>query len=502
LLNPYVPAARAAEVNALPMLRFAADGFGAKGRSEISMASRGARHMLATLAGVVAIALVSGNAFAQFPAERLPADDDLKRITDEISAAQATGGPRSPDLIDPLTELAVLLTAEADHALAIAALEEARHVVRATYGLHTLDQVPLMEQALENQQALGDFAMVRALEEQLFDLAERHPDDLRTVAIHRRIGERRIDLLRRFLASEYPAEIYPEVGLYSVYVDAEVMALVSEAQIHYADAAAVLLRNGLYSSDELRDIETEIVRAADVVRQRNRRDTRYIALGARRMDHLGLGAGYYLPSGGYVRTPNGLRERTNTLWDLADSESSEEAKQRRYRVDQIANQYELARESYRRLINYAEEVSKSAPADGSARRSQLEAYVQLADWDLVHSENDAALDEYAQVYEMLEASDLAEPLIAEIFAPRIPIVLPAFLANPLETSTSARYIDVAFEVTKYGQSRRIRILGTTNVSDAETDQLEGLLLSSRFRPRVTDGELATAPIRLRYYLTE
>jgi hypothetical protein len=472
------------------------------------MVSRVSRHMFVTLAGIVVLAGVPNTGLPQSPVERLRADDDSKRITDEISAAQATGGPRSPDLIDPLTELAVLLTAEADHALAIAALEEARHVVRATYGLHTLDQVPLMEQALENQRALGDFVMVRALEEQLFDLAERHPDDLRTVAIHRDIGERRMDLLRRFLASEYPAEIYPEVGLFSVAVDAEVMELVSEAQIHYADAVAVLLRNGLYSSDELRDIETEIVRAADLVRQRNRLDTRFIAPGARRMDNWGLGGGHKyavgrrLRGGQYISTAEELRARTNTLWGLSGSESEQEANERRYRADGIANQYELARESYRRLIAYAEEVSKSAPTDGSPRRSQLEAYLQLADWDLVHSENGAALDEYAQVHEMLEASDLVEPLIAEIFAPPIPIVLPTFWANPLETPISARYIDVAFEVTKYGQSRRIEILGSTNVSDAEKDELEGLLRSSRFRPRVTDGELATSPIRLRYYLTE
>src|SRR5688572_19546742 len=315
--------------------------------------------MLATLGGMIALLLVPGSGFTQSPAERLRADDDSKRITDEISAAQATGGPRSPDLIDPLSELAVLLTAEDDHALAIAALEEARHVVRATYGLHTLDQVPLMEQALENQQALGDFAMVRALEEQLFELAERDPDDLRTVAIHRDIGERRMDLLRRFLAYEYPAEIYREVGLFSVDTDAAAMGLVEEAQIHYADAVAVLLRNGLYSSDELRHIETEIVRAADLVRQRNRLDTRYISPGARRMDHMGLGAGSYLPSGGYVPAQNELRERTNTLWDLSSTESSEESKQRRYRVDRLRNQYELARESYRRLIDYAEMFRKA-----------------------------------------------------------------------------------------------------------------------------------------------
>ena len=88
-----------------------------------------ARRMLATLGGILALVSVPGSALSQSPTERLQADDDSKRITDEISAAQATGGPRSPDLIDPLTELAALLAAESDHALAIAALEEARRIL-------------------------------------------------------------------------------------------------------------------------------------------------------------------------------------------------------------------------------------------------------------------------------------------------------------------------------------------------------------------------------------
>jgi tetratricopeptide (TPR) repeat protein len=468
------------------------------------MVSRVARHLLVPLGGIVALVSVPGNAFSQFPAERLRADDDSKRIIDEISAAQATGGPRSPDLIDPLTELAVLLAAEGDHALATEALEQARHVVRATYGLHTLEQVPLMEQALENQRALGALEMVQALEEELLNLAKRHPDDLRTVAIHRDIGERRMDLLRRFLALEHPAEIYPEAGLFFVSTDGVVMGLVEKAQVHYADAIAVLLHNSIDSSDELRDLELEIVRAADLVRQRNPLDRRSTQIGTRRMDQMGLASGRYLPSGAWIPNQHELREQTNTLWDLAGSESSEEAKQRRHRVDHMTSQYGLARESYRRLIDYVETVSESAPADGPAWRSRSEAYLQLADWDLLHSENGAALDEYAQVHELLETSGDAEPLIAEIFAPPIPTVLPAFLPNPLQTPVAAHYIDVSFEVTKYGEGRRVEILGSApNVPDAAKDELVDLIRTSRFRPRLTGGEFARAsPVIVRYYLND
>jgi len=122
----------------------------------------------------------------------------------------------------------------------------------------------------------------------------------------------------------------------------------------------------------------------------------------------------------------------------------------------------------------------------------------------VHSANGIALGEYEQVHEMLAATEGAEPLIAEIFAPSLPLVLPTFLPNPLETPTSAHYIDVTFEITKYGESRRIEIIGAAlGVSDADRDDLVSLLMTSRFRPRVTDSELARASsVAVRYYLND
>ena len=176
------------------------------------MVSRAARHTIETLGIIVALVL-PGTGFPQSETERVRADEK-ERIAEEILAAQAQDGPRSPDLIQLLTELGVLYETEGQHALATAALEQARQLVRANYGLHTLDQVPLMQQALANQQALGNSVAVRAIEEELLDLAARHPDDLRSAAIHRDAGMRRRDVLRRFLAGEAPEEVYPSGDLF------------------------------------------------------------------------------------------------------------------------------------------------------------------------------------------------------------------------------------------------------------------------------------------------
>jgi hypothetical protein len=115
-----------------------------------------------------------------------------------------------------------------------------------------------------------------------------------------------------------------------------------------------------------------------------------------------------------------------------------------------------------------------------------------------------AFDQYARVHGLLKTAGSGEALIAEFFAPPLPIVLPTFRPNPLETAESARYIDVTFEITKYGESRRVEIADETpNVADADKDDLVSFIKGARFRPRVADGELGRAsPIVVRYYLAD
>jgi hypothetical protein len=469
--------------------------------------TRIARLLLETL-GLVAVAALPGTAFCQASSET-EAVDEKERIAEEMLAAQVQEGPRSPALIELFTELGVLYETEGRYELATAALEQARQLVRANYGLHTLDQVPLLEQALANQQAVRNFAMVRALEEQLLDLAERHPDDVRSAAIYRDAGRRRMDVLVRFVAGEAPGEVYTEAGVYSFWRDDMIRDLAADAQIHYADAAAVMLRNKRYASDDLRDSELEIVRASDVIRRLTRplrwnstmagaqatmQQNTFSSVSRNRLNRNQEERRVYNPA---------LQERANTLTELANRAAVPDAPgaAQGARGDGIVSPYQLGRDSYARVIAYDEMVLGDS-ADSASLRKRLEAYLQLADWDLLYSQNGAAFDQYARVHELLESTPIGEPLMAEIFAPQLPIVLPVFSPNPLATLQSARYIDVSFEVTKFGESRRVEVVGAApNVTDAERDELARLVKGARFRPRVAGGELGRpAPVAVRYYL--
>jgi hypothetical protein len=473
--------------------------------------TRIARLSLETL-GLVAVAALSGTALSQASSET-DRVDDKDRIAEEMLAAQAKEGPRSAALIELFKELGVLYETEGRYELATAALEQARQLVRANYGLHTLDQVPLLQQAMANQQAASNFAMVRALEEELLDLAGRHPDDVRSAAIYRDAGRRRMEVLRRFVAGEAPGEVYPEAGVYSFWRDDMIRDLAADAQIHYADAAAVMLRNRRYASDELRDSEMEIVRASDVIRrlarplrwnstmagaQATMQQNTFSSVSRNRLNRNQEERRLHNPA---------LQERMNTLTELAnraavpDAPGAAQDFAGNLRGDGIVSPYQLGRDSYARVIAYDELVLGDS-ADAASLRNRLEAYLQLADWDLLYSQNGVAFDQYARVHELLESTPIGEPLIAEIFAPSLPIVLPVFSQSPLATLESPRYIDVSFEITKFGESRRVEIVGAApDVSDAARDELLSLVKSARFRPRVTDGELGrAAPVVVRYYL--
>ena len=183
--------------------------------------------------------------------------------------------------------------------------------------------------------------------------------------------------------------------------------------------------------------------------------------------------------------------------------SSDELRELEMQLVRSSYQYgsfRTGRDSLGRLLVY--ETATSEPG-----LSQTDALIQLADWDLLYESNASALKMYKTAYQQLERDGIAETSIQERFSPKTPIVLPAFVPNPLsseKTRDSTGYIDAAFEITGDGRSRRVEILDTTkNATRAAQKRLVQLILRSRFRPIMTDGTFVKkTPIVVRYYVNE
>jgi hypothetical protein len=124
----------------------------------------------------------------------------------------------------------------------------------------------------------------------------------------------------------------------------------------------------------------------------------------------------------------------------------------------------------------------------------------------LHSHNGQAVSSYATVYALLAKAGTAEESIAQLFAPQLPVVLPAFQPNPLapdEARPARGHIDVAFQVTQYGRARAVEIRDAANASGQDQGHLVSLVRSQRFRPRAMGGQFTDAtPVVLRYYLYE
>jgi hypothetical protein len=77
---------------------------------------------------------------------------------------------------------------------------------------------------------------------------------------------------------------------------------------------------------------------------------------------------------------------------------------------------------------------------------------------------DNVLTQYQLAYTQLKNAALEQAELDAIFSPAIPIMLPAFDNNPLQPRggmPSNSYIDVAFNVTRYGRGRDVEIVGAS-----------------------------------------
>jgi hypothetical protein len=362
---------------------------------------------------------------------------------------ESIGSTFSVEDIDRLSTLAVSYRDRGDHALALAAVDMALHSVRQHLGLYSLAQAPLLREAMLNEEARGNARGAWDREHELLMLVERHPDELRTVPILRDVADRRFDVLRRYVAGEFPPEIV--LGCYydrsrwgfmdlsgcrSGNRDDAVLAILTDARTYYARAIDVLVSHELYASDALRELEMGLLRSSYLYR--NPRHNAAVH-GAVVLD---------------------------------------------------------------RLIDY--EVASAAPPARLA-----EALVRRADWQLLFArglaEQKLALETYADALRVIRQSEHSDASEEEFFAPSLPVVLPDFLPNPLAPQSSpaaAPHIDIAFDITASGRSQRVTILGTSgDVKRVDERRLMHLLRRVRFRPLMADGRLAdSAPVELRYYV--
>lgn len=402
--------------------------------------------IMMTAAWILAALAVPVPAGAQETAPE-PLVDSLQ---EQIRTLAEQSGQNSPDLIQPLAALGLAYRERGESALSTGALESAVHLVRLNFGLHSLEQAPLVRQLIANAESLGDHWAAWQLERDLLALARRHSGELGSVQILSDTADRRLEILAKYDSGQLPPEV-----IYGCYYagphvqrnlgaapDQNCMAgsagvvrqgLALEAQGYYAEAVDIILRNEEYSSADLPRLLSAIIR---------------------------ISYAYGDPAMG------------------------------------------------RKSLNYLLAYQSSNSASWLDRAGTL---VQIADWDLLHAvglnEENAALAEYAHAYHLLQRKGVDEESIRQLFAPDTPVVLPSFMPNPLAAEGGEEapgHIDAAVEFDKYGRCRHVQILDASDDATRSVEKhVERMIWKHRFRPRLVDGRVADRDrVVIRYLLSD
>lgn len=390
-----------------------------------------------------------------------PDSEELRRmvrnIEDEIRAAESREGPNATSLIDLLEALGTTYQDAGFNILAATANQRALEIVRRSYGLHSLEQARFITNLIENARSVGAFQTAWDHEQYLLELVERHPNDLRSAEILHEIAAGRMDILERYRAGEFPAEIV--IGCY--YEPENDLSQFTEFRV---DSSGGELFGCLGGSR--RFVRDRLLDEAESL---------------------------------YGRSLNVLINNE----ECANPDLSE----RLMELARLSYLSENASMGARSLANlYACQIM-----DLATWMDAMQTFVHIADWELLHSDsgnvNEAAIAKYDEAYEILKEQGVSQEIIGRLFSPEMPVMLPAFLPNPLasgDTSGRAGYIDLAFEISRHGKGRNIQILSTTaDVTRADERDVVELILRNQFRPRVIGGQFADSqPIVMRYYLNE
>lgn len=379
--------------------------------------------------------------------------DSYIDILEQIETAEAQGGLNSPELIEPLTAAGQFHQEQDEHHSAFAAFARARAVLRVNHGFSTLQEVLLLRQMTESLYLSGDVADAWEFEQNMLRLAQDHVGDIGTFAVYRDVVARRSEVLSRYRAGGFPDEMVlgcyysrsprfrtmmagdsrvvapaaPNTSCTAGSRSAALESLLREIRQYQGLAIEALVRNDLHVSDELEQLVFDIVRNSEELQSLQ---------------------------------PSGDRE----------------------------------------LLPILNRVFTNTPGDTASMLRLTELFVHIADFNLrrmhrsrSYSDYEHIRDQYTLALARLDWLGVEQASIDEIFSPTVPVMLPAFEPNALADVAGDRpsgdFIDVAFDITRYGKAEHVRIFDTTgNPSRTEVRNLLRLIEGSSFRPRMVDNQ--------------
>jgi hypothetical protein len=383
-----------------------------------------------------------------------------------IEVLEEEGRANDAALVEPLTALSQFHLEQEEYELAAEGFARARGIVRVNHGISSMQEIELLSWEVRAHEAANNLTTAWELEQNMLMMLRDFTGVPATYPIYSELAAKRLDVLQRYRAGDYPPQIVlgcyygkardsdaVELGdtLHIITTESEghcaagnrntvLITLLREARNYQALAIEALLQDRRYASAELMQLMTDFLRSSDRLRSlMPQYGDSFLSLVLNRVI-------------AYPATdPASMRQKAMLLIQLAD-------------------------------LNVRRGYGSSRPAGF-----------------------DNVLTQYQLAYTQLENAGLKQEELDAIFSPTIPIMLPAFDSNPLlpsEGTSSDSYIDVAFNVTRYGRGRDVEIVGASEkIKRGDRRELTRLIKENTFRPRMTNGEFAdSTAATVRYYL--
>jgi tetratricopeptide (TPR) repeat protein len=383
--------------------------------------------------------------------------DELAAQLARIDATAAAQGSWASALREDLLEAGLRHQRLAQHDAALQLLERALAITRADEGLNALSQVTILQSMAISYRALEKFQQADALMENAFGLQRRahgtHGTELVRPLLALGDWNTRAFLERSALQRERTTLAFAGEGAWNAP-----LARLQQASENYSAALGILLRAGNLAHPDLLTLERKLLATHFLYAQR---------------DAIAAEPGFYQAA---TRNPHPSR----------------------HLLDPNLESYDRGRESYARLLDHA---VLTAP-------QRIAVLLEAADWELLHGRGTAAVRLYEEVYRLVSKNPPLEHEVDAQLHPAVPVVLPTWLppAHSREQVGIAPeadlglfgYVDVRFELTRFGKARRIHVLGTGGETSADVEhQLKQYLRRLQFRPLATG---AANPVSLRYFI--
>lgn len=373
-----------------------------------------------------------------------------------IAKAQAEQGPYASSIGEQTLALGKLLHGTGDEEGALAAFERSMHVLRVNLGLFSIEQVPVMKAIINTHLALGDVASAHTMQEALLNLQRKQHPDTQVALVPALLEWADWNVSLYLLQGGRHTAL--TLGMPSQLSSALHDPRLSLAYATYSEALAILERDS--DGQDARLVTTERKLAAlNFMINRELEDSYGAIAGVVELD----------PD---FNSPGMALQQANAELFMAGSSALQ------------------------RAIAHSSKVPNPDYDDVAARM------MELGDWYLLFDRRAAALEMYGDALEVMQAASLPQEDVERIMTPGMPVPTPdaTYLPATVDRSHYAGYIDVQFELSRFGMATNPRIIASSGVERQIEKELLRTIRDCKFRPKFVAGSAVNEQnIQLRYY---